>query len=555
MPKRRKISAEAKTIGEILRRPVQYCVPANQRDFSWTQEEIDILWQDLTGAISEDRDEYFFGAIVVAPMDGDQTNLEIVDGQQRLATLSMILAAVRDSWGEKEQAQEIFDTYLGARNRRTRDVTPKLTLNALNAATFQRVVLDGESLSPAEKRTSRKSNLLLFRAYERLKSHLETWKNKQASADEALIEIEEYIDKQANVILIEVDDQSDAFTIFETLNDRGLELAVSDLVKNYLFSLAGAKIESFKSAWTEISQIVGTENLTSFLRHLWISEYRLLRERELYRSLRDEIKGPTKARSFLARLRKAADLYAALLSPDDPYWGSIPGSPQQHVRTLRLLRTAQFRPLALAVMEVGTDAEVASMLRIVLAVSYRHIVAERGANELERAYSNAAIKVRSTKKANARTIIELLKNVYISDADFEQRFKAFSFAKSDLARYTLTELNKALESDKASGANEDASLEHILPRNPGDQWKQIPKADEISDWVERIGNLTLLEKGTNKGLGNKDFRTKLSKGYAKSTLAINRELKSASTWTTKEIEMRSKNLAAKAVGIWKVQSS
>ncbi len=88
----RRIDSNVHSIGEVLRRPVFYKVPVYQRDFAWTFEEIDTLWEDITNALLSGRNEHFLGAIVVSPSDDDNI-LEIVDGQQRLAVLSMMFAA------------------------------------------------------------------------------------------------------------------------------------------------------------------------------------------------------------------------------------------------------------------------------------------------------------------------------------------------------------------------------------------------------------------------------------------------------------------------------
>src|SRR5712672_489669 len=119
---RKKIDSTAESIGEILRKPVSYKVPVNQRDFAWTDEEIDLLWTDLTTALRNGRTQYFLGAIVVSPNEDDPTILEIVDGQQRMAALSMIFAAIADAWrkaGESTRADDIGRDFLGVRDRRT----------------------------------------------------------------------------------------------------------------------------------------------------------------------------------------------------------------------------------------------------------------------------------------------------------------------------------------------------------------------------------------------------------------------------------------------------
>jgi len=555
---KRRIESTAQSIGEILRRPVSYIVPVNQRDFAWTQEEVDLLWQDLVNALEEGRGEYFLGAIVLAPNKDDGQILEIVDGQQRLAALSMVLAAIHQTWknrDDEEQAAEVFRDYLGSKDRKTREISPKLRLNETNDPVFQSIVLRGEKATETSRKAWPKSNRLLYDAFERFQKQLVDWLKKNPDAEEALIELEKYIAGNVNLIVIEVGDEYDAFVIFETLNDRGLELAVADLVKNYLFSLAGDRLDAFKKAWSEIALLIGSENLTPFLRHLWLSEYQFVRERDVYRDLRQRVKTKTVARQFVEKLRKAADLYAALLNADAAYWAEVPDVARDHLKALRLFRAAQFRPLALAVMEGGTGEQVAQMLRAVSVITFRYtIVSGLNANQLERIYSDAAMAIHKTGKRNIKTVFESIKNAYVDDERFKENFAEATFGKAELARYVLVKLNDAMEQDGAIGAREEAiSLEHILPKNPGSEWANaVPTGDDADDWVEKIGNLTLLEKPVNRGLGSKDFKTKKAKGYSSSKLALNAAVASKNQWTWKEIEERSKALAKVAKSVWEL---
>jgi len=557
-PIRKKIDSHAESIGEILRKPVSYKVPVNQRDFAWTDEEVDLLWADLTAALRDGRSEYFLGAIVVSPNEDDSKIMEIVDGQQRLAALSMIFAAIVLAWksnGDENRAEDIFREFLGAKDRRTRDLVSKLSLNETNDPVFQSVVLRGAKPSLGDKKSWPKSNKLLAGAFERVKAKLSSWLKEQQDKGEALLELEEYLADNTNLIRIEVGDESDAFVIFETLNDRGLELAVSDLVKNYLFSLAENHLDNFKKSWIEISLLVGSENLTSFLRHLWLSEQGLVRDKELYRNLRSTVRSKPAARLFMERLRKVADYYAALMNPEHAYWSDFTPEVRKYLDALLLFKVTQFRPLALAVMEGGTPEQVTKMLRQMVVVSFRYtVVSTLSANELEKTYSDAALAIRKNEARKPQAVFKLIKSVYIDDKRFSEDFRSKSFGKAQIARYVLIELNNTMEKDRAIGAkSESVSLEHIMPKNPDGSWASSLRADDDPDeWVEMIGNLTLLEKPVNRGLGNKDFATKNTKGYTPSKLAINADVAVQKGWTWKEIEIRSKRLASIAKDVWKI---
>ena len=414
--------------------------------------------------------------------------------------------------------------------------------------------MGGETASASQTKSWSKSNKLLQSAYRTICDALAE-KLRDGDAEDVLIELEEYIAKKVCLIAIQVGDDYDAFVIFETLNDRGLELAVSDLVKNYLFSLSEEKLPAFKQAWSEIGLLVGGEYLAPFLRHLWLSEFPFVRERDLYRALRARVKTKSAARSFVEKLRKSADLYAALLNSEAPYWFDAPKASKAALRTLRLFRVSQYRPLALAVMEGGTPSEVESMLQIVLVISLRYtVVSGYNASELERIYSDAAQQLRKTGKRNPKAIFDLLKAAYVDDKSFGTNFTQLSDLKADIARYLLAEINRAMTPDGAVAVDDDkVSLEHILPRNPGTDWPgAVPVGEDADQFVESIGNLTLLEKSVNRSLGGKDFPTKTVRGYKKSTLALNTYVAGKNKWTSKEIGERASELATRAKKVWRL---
>jgi uncharacterized protein with ParB-like and HNH nuclease domain len=132
------IRSDLLTIGSALTVDFRYHVPQYQRNFSWTEDEVQQLWNDLVDAIDEDRAEYFLGSIVVHEIREDKLRI-VIDGQQRLACLSMILSAIRTVYRENsdDRDQEVFGDYLGVKDRRTRTVEPRMKLNVLNEPVFQ----------------------------------------------------------------------------------------------------------------------------------------------------------------------------------------------------------------------------------------------------------------------------------------------------------------------------------------------------------------------------------------------------------------------------------
>jgi hypothetical protein len=557
--KHRKIDSDALSLGELLRRPIAFAVPVYQRDFAWTKEEVGTLWSDLTIALSEGRDEYFLGAITVSRADTSKRS-SIIDGQQRLAVIAMIFAAITDAWrkqGDEKRANGVFHDYLGSEDRRTGDVMPKLSLNEANNPVFQSRVLEGKTLKPEEKKILSHSNRLLDEAQSQITKALQDWLAKSEDKASSLLDLEEFLSTAVNLILIEADDEADAFVLFETLNDRGLDLAVSDLVKNYLFSLAGSHyLERFKQSWVEIATLVGSQNLTTFLRHSWLSETGLVRERDLYRTLRDNVKGTPPARQFMDKLRKRAELYAALSNPEHSYWADAPSDVRDYLDPLALFKVAQYRPVLLSAMEVASVDLVTKILRLLVVVSYRYtVISQLGTGNLESIYTDCALAIRTGKAKGIKDVFAALRPAYVDDARFMADFAARQFTSAGIARYSLAQLNDHLESDPERQVAERSgriTLEHILPRNPGKAWgMNAGNAEDIDEVVDRIGNLTLLEKGKNRGLGNAGFKEKKEAGYATSGLALNKSISEYLDWTTKTIETRSHSLAKVARDVWR----
>lgn len=557
--KHRKIDSDALSLGELLRRPIAFAVPVYQRDFAWTKEEVGTLWNDLTAALSEGRDEYFLGAITVSRADASKRS-NIIDGQQRLAVIAMIFSAITGAWrkhGDERRANGVFHDYLGSEDRRTGDVMPKLSLNEANNPVFQSRVLEGKALTPEEKKLLSHSNRLLDEAQSQINKALQDWLAKSDDEPSSLLDLEDFLSTAVNLILIEADDEADAFVLFETLNDRGLDLAVSDLVKNYLFSLAGSHyLERFKQSWVEIATLVGSQNLTTFLRHSWLSETGLVRERDLYRTLRDNLKGTAPARQFMDKLRKRAELYAALSNPEHSYWVDASSDVRDYLDPLSLFKVAQYRPVLLSAMEVlGVDM-VTKILRLLVVVSYRYtVISQLGTGNLESIYTDCALAIRSGKAKGIKDVFAAIRPAYVDDARFIADFAARQFTNAGVARYTLAQLNDHLESDPERQVAERSSritLEHILPRNPSKAWGIVAgKPQDIAEYVDRIGNLTLLEKGKNRGLGNAGFAEKKAKGYSTSGLALNKNICEQEDWTKEAIKRRSDALAQVARVVWR----
>jgi hypothetical protein len=343
------------------------------------------------------------------------------------------------------------------------------------------------------------------------------------------------------------------------LNYRGVPLTVADLLKNYLFGLGGAHLAAVQHAWraaVSTLEVAGDPELfVTFIRHFWISENGLVRERDLFRSLKRDIRNPDQALTFATKLEHAARNYAALLTPDHEAWAELGLEARADVETLARLRIEQNRPLLLSAMDKFQTVELKRLLKAVVSWTVRGlIVGGIGAGTTESAYANAATRVREGNIQNVDELFDLLKEIVPSDERFRISFNDYSPRTNKIARYYLLALERKAQGEPEPEfvPNEDeekVNLEHVFPRNARDEdWPSFVGLDS-GEWSQRLGNLTLLQKSQNARIGNKAFDVKRPK-LAASKLRLTKMVGSEVIWTPTAIEQRQKSLAKLALEVW-----
>lgn len=541
-------------------------VPKYQRSYAWEDEHVQDFFRDIETAIKKKENDYFLGSIV---MTGNlKERLEVVDGQQRLATTTILIAAIRDflyNNGDKNRAEDISRRYLMDRDLRSQEILPRLRLNEVDHDFFSKRVLSNPDDRNRNIQSLKSSHRLIVNASESSAKYVKSLTDAANNATEILLEWIEYLHIHAKVIYVAAPDYANAFIIFETLNDRGLELAISDLLKNYLFSLADDRIEEVQRRWISMVSVLeaaGKEldkelDIVTYIRHLWSSKDDLTREKDLYSKIKKQIKSKQDAVDFSDQLYINAKLYAAVLNPSHDFWEKFGPTARDHVGTLNLLGMIQMRPLILSVLDKFPVEEAKKALRVMVSWAVRFLIAGvSGSGTLENNYSQRAIKVRNGDIKNTKELIDAMKSVVPPDRQFLESFGNASVSKANIARYYLNVLERQSrnESEPALVPNnnsEHVNLEHILPQNPSDAWGYID-AETVKAYYNRIGNLTLLQRKLNSNIGNSGFVKKLEI-YKKTQLKLTFSLDQYSMWGTDQIEQRQKWLAQLAVEAWPIK--
>lgn len=564
MSKIEKLEARLDGIGHLLA-DRYIVVPPYQRAYSWTSEQIEELLRDLSDAVRRRESEYFLGTIVLTKHHQAGQHA-VIDGQQRLATISILICAIRNQFlalGDTERADELHRDYLAKKELRGLSETAHLKLMSADNDVYETHILSRTSVLAKEQRQRRKvvsaSNARLHAALRLCTEHVAMLARTTHTPAAVLLDWIEYLADKAKVIVVEVNDEAAAYTIFEVLNDRGLELSVSDLLKNFLFRSAGDKVNEAQAHWSRMVGILegsGAEEkaLKTFIRHAWASRDGVTREKDLYDRIRRHVTSKQRAVALAKDLSDSALTYAALDNPSDEFWKEYGPSVRDAIAALQLLKATQIRPLLLSVLEHFQPNEVRRALPMLVCWTVRFmVVGKLGSGPLESGYADRAQEVSGGKITSAMQLYSASKGFLASDGEFEQAFSLARSSTQHLARFYLQVLERQ-SSGQARGELivnpnfEAVNLEHVMPAAREPHWRAIPE-DLHEAYVNRLGNLALLDRALNERSGNFAFSEKV-KALGQSEISMTRQIALAAKWDTTAIENRQKHMANLAVKAW-----
>lgn len=565
---------ELKSIEQLFAGDVRFSVPRYQRSFAWTSEETQELWEDVAGAVTRGS-EFFLGTVVLHSKPSPDPQ-EIIDGQQRLACITMLFSAIRNVFlaSRDERAVQIETAFLGSKGFAHDSVlTPKLVLNRINDTTFREHILKSHDASTVAEllrnKTLHSSNRLLLQAYQFFLSQVATEAaNKGTQSDDFLVPLIDTLRTRLKLITIPVMTDEDANLFFESLNARGRELAISDLVKNRLYFEIKDQVDTAEQRWEQMEGDLGRRPIPEFIRHYWIAKKvaqntPMVREKHLYRMITQAVVGQNAALDLITDLRTSATDYARIsdytLWPDDSAYDE---ALKQSLEDLRLFRVTQTNPLLLNVIQgFSAPREIAKTFRIVANFAFRYfIIGNQSPGSLERLSMDIAYNIRAATYSSASQIADALRAAN-PDPTFRADFSlaVLPKARTRIARYALQRISNFLSS-QAGGAEEvvdpDAkkvNLEHVLPQSLPQSWySDFSGGVAPEDYVYRIGNLTLLNAKVNRATADRSFADKKSIALDTSTLKINDFFKTVSSWGDQEIEQRQEALAKIALQVWKL---
>ena len=532
-------------------------VPANQRDYSWTEKEVTTLLQDFARAIGDGDATYFVGTIVTIRKGQDE--FEVVDGQQRLATTAILLAEIRNYLkGSEPIIADSIGDFLATIDRGKREEVPRLRLNLDDNQYFRGRLTNAEPRPAATKPSHRLLDDAFREARAQVRKVVSSFDEKD-HGDELNRWID-FLEFRAVAIVLESPSEGDAYRMFETLNDRGLRTSQADLVKNYVFGRAGERIEEVQHRWSEMRGALETiedDDLTiRFLRHALIAMEGMVRQQEVYETVQRVAKSSQPVLTLTGQLATMAAMYVAIYNADHEKWNAS-DSTRKSVEVLNLFDVKPMRPLMLVIAEKMAEREVGKAMQLCVSVAVRLMIA--GATRTGRVEAGFAESARKTYAGEVTTAGELrdeLGRLTPSDSEFRQAFEGARVSNRKLARYYLRSMESTANDEDQPWhiPNDDRSeinLEHVLPEKPEANWPQFSEEDWSLFW-KRIGNLCLLRARDNSTVKSAGYSEK-KPVYERSGFRLTMKIACAQDWTKSAIEERQKELAKLALETWPVQ--
>lgn len=559
-------TAKPLALGQLLSDPYRFRIPSFQRPYSWTTKEAGQLLDDLTLALEEqteegaaDSREYFLGAMLLnsaAPTAADSSSSihDIVDGQQRLVTLTILLAVLRDLLAQTDRElprglrEQIECTKVAGQQRAYR-----IELRERERDFFRLHVqepLSTAKLSEADDLTEVESRILEVR--EHLVAEL-----RERSPQE-LARITSFIGQQCQVALISAEGIDRAYRIFMVLNDRGRPLQRNDILKAQILAQIeeGARARA-DSLWDRTDALLGPdfEELFSHIRAAELSP-----KLQIIAGVREIIASAGGGRAFVEDvLEPYGKAFHALRHAQHA------GSPQSaDIRRLLTylgwLGAADWVPPALLWWRLNSSdpEKLHAFLQALERLSYGLRLLGIGADKRASRYRAVVQAIRrGTIMDDPRSPLELgrddLRNILYNLRSLHLRSPA-------ICKLVLLRLNDELAGGLQSLPATDLTVEHVLPQKPGrnSAWREwFPIAEERERCTNSIGNLVLVQRRQNENARNRELPGKLEiyfGGPDAHVPAITAELNGISEWRPEHVMAREQRLLAIVKSIWRLDN-
>lgn len=519
-----KIESQDKRVDELLKGNI-FLIPRFQREYSWEPDHVSEFWDDILDNMTE---PYFIGAMVVYKVE--RSTLAVVDGQQRLTTITILLCSIREAFKGLGRADlaEGLQAYIEQKDRENKTV---YVLKTESSFPFlqEEVLKSDEAEVPFEIGREEEA---IQKAYDIFNKSIankldEYLSNKEQSAEDNEKDASEWLSKlrdtvfDLNLILVTLDNEDDAYLIFETLNTRGKDLALADLLRNHFSKLirAASEVDQVKQKWGKVHDTIKSSPVQldpdTFIVHSWQSRYDFVTKAKVFQKVKASVNNKN-AKSHLDRFVSDAEQWRSIF--DTEYlWSKSEKEAARSLEALRTFKVVQPTPGILSLVRAYRDKQIKyRTLRTALSniekfhFSFNAVTSSRSSGGISGMYSSFGRSIFDATDGNeaAQAIADLvgkLRAREVPEVEFSAGFQQIIYTKKHSSQKSLVQyiLKKVAiyEGQTFRGDTDDLTIEHLLPQSSS-------KNDEDHDLIGQIGNLVLVDSKTNEKLSTNDFKQK-----------------------------------------------
>ena len=556
-----KIQAAERPIGDIFNDGYRFSIPRYQRPYAWTTEQAGEMFDDLARAARcehrlEDSDPYFLGSVVLVKDEGD-ARAEVVDGQQRLTTLITLLSVVREFLPPGHAAaldKRIFQE--GDPIKGTLD-QPRLTLRDRDQPFLEKHILDRDGLTQLrdvgaaalpDSQRNLVANALLFQ--DRLAD----------LSDEERKRLVSFIDGYTYLVVVATRDFDSAYRIFTVLNERGLDLTHSDILKAEIIGeIPENAQDAYTAVWNGEEEDLGREGFADLFSHIRMVYAKTKARESILREFRSAVlsRFPDR-RDFIKNvLVPYSDAFEAVTRADFPA-GHRSDEINQLLTWLNLLDNTDWIPPAISYLSRHSgdpDAVLTFLADLDRLAASMHIRRADITRRIDR-YGRVLEAIERGDDLTAQgSPLQLTPD---EQSETRTALNGDLYAVTRIRLYVLLRLDSALSSGGASYDHPLITVEHVLPQSPkpGSQWREWFTDQQRAEWVHRLANLVLLTRRKNSQASNQDFHTKKN-GYFTgaggiSPFVLTTQVLQEQQWTPDLLRTRQAALLATLATLWRL---
>ena len=551
------IKASEQNLNSVFSDDYLFEIPLYQRPYAWTTEQVDELLDDLLNAMDRDaQSPYFLGSVVLIKNEGDSRSA-VVDGQQRLTTLSMLFCVLRElAAGDAQSELDGFVREAGNSLRGTQDRF-RLGLRARDREFFHDNVQSRGVIAEFLKKdtaTFSDSQRLIFTNVSRLNQELSKLGEPRRDA------LVKFVIQQCYLVVVTATDRDSAYRIFSVMNDRGLDLSPTDILKaETIGEIPEPDQDVYGEKWENIEERIGRDGFRDLFAHIRMITLKTKLRRTLQADFQDNVLKNAGGKNFIDNtLEPYASVYETLLEAS---YESTQDAEKvnDHLRHLGRLDNFDWIPPAMAFfLRHPNDRE--SLIRFTKdleRLAYGLFVRRANINDRINRYAGV---LRDIERGN--DLFEDNSPLQLKADEQDEIVKALNgqiYLQTAVVRRTLLErLDSLLADTGATYTRTTITVEHVLPQNPrsDSEWMTWFPSQELRDtWTHRLANLVLLSRRKNASASNWDFGRKKTEYFQRggvAPFALTAQVLNETDWTPKVLGRRQNELVDSLRKEWRL---